>query len=85
MDRDNLQRRQKPPAPAAAPAAVRLHNGMLYLLKYAPSYGIWMHIDNVLRSGANVFTIGVGRDVTHDVVQVIPEASDADAKMPMLR
>ncbi len=44
-----------------------------------------MHIDNVLRSDANVFTIGVGRDVTHDVVQVIPEASDADAKMPMLR
>lgn len=58
-------------------------NGTLYILKYAPSYGLWMHIDNILRSDATVYTIGVGRDITYDVAQVIPDSSEK--KIPMLR
>jgi hypothetical protein len=57
--------------------------GTLYLLKYVPSGGIKMHIDNLLRSDATVHTIGFGRDVVYDMVQVIPETNGY--KMPMLR
>ena len=47
------------------------NQGTLYLLKYEPGAGIWMHIDNLLRSDATVFTIGLGRRVIYDMTRVI--------------
>ena len=46
--------------------------GTLYLLKYEPGAGIWMHIDNLLRSDSTVFTVGVGRRVIYDMTRVWP-------------
>jgi hypothetical protein len=45
--------------------------GQLYLLKYSPGTGIWMHIDNLLRSDATVFTVGIGRDVVYDASKIV--------------
>ena len=45
--------------------------GTLYLLKYEPGAGIWMHIDNLLRSDSTVFTVGIGRRVIYDMTRVI--------------
>ena len=56
-------------------------HGTLYFLKYKPGFGLWMHIDNLVRSDATVFTIGVGRDVVYDVVEVIPEPGEKTTSM----
>lgn len=45
--------------------------GQLYLLKYSPGSGIWLHVDNLLRSDATVFTVGIGRDVVYDVSKLV--------------
>ena len=45
--------------------------GTLYLLKYESGAGIWMHIDNLLRSDSTVFTVGIGRNVVYDATRII--------------
>lgn len=52
-------------------------HGTLYVLKYKAGTGIWMHIDNLLRSDATVYTIGIGRDVIYDMAPIIKQQRDA--------
>ena len=58
-------------------------HGMLYLLKYEPGTGIWMHIDNLLRSDATVFTVGIGRSVVYDATEII--GRDTQEQISLLR
>jgi hypothetical protein len=46
-------------------------HGDFILLKYAPGCGRTMHVDNLLRSDATVFTVGVGRDVVYDMARLL--------------
>lgn len=47
------------------------HHGDLCIMRYSEGCGMPMHIDNLLRSDATVFTVGLGRDVVYDVMRVI--------------
>jgi hypothetical protein len=56
-------------------------HGDLCIMKYNPGMGMFMHIDNLLRSDATVFTIGLGRDVVYDMTRVIGRKSDEDVSI----
>lgn len=46
-------------------------HGDFCIIKYRPGFGLYMHIDNLLRSDATVFTVGLGRKVVYDMTRVI--------------
>jgi len=52
--------------------------GDLALLKYAPGVGLWMHLDNLLRSDATVFAVGLGREVVYDMTRVLGQNPDEE-------
>ena len=45
--------------------------GSLWLVSYPPNHGFHMHIDNLLRSDATVFTVGLGRPTVYDMVSLL--------------
>ena len=56
-------------------------HGDMCIMKYNPGMGMFMHIDNLLRSDATVFTSGLGRDVVYDMTRVIGRKSHDDVSI----
>ena len=58
-------------------------SGVLTLIRYDPKFGIWMHLDNLNRSDATAFTVGVGRECVYDMAPVLAHLNDRDANSMM--
>ena len=56
-------------------------HGDMCIIKYNEGSGMHLHIDNLLRSDATVFTVGVGRDVVYDVSHVLGREACEDVSI----